>query len=69
MNELYKQCLESGLDISYKGKVFLGKYSHNGILVARTGYQVHMEGHKPFSRFYKNINDAIAKFAELRKQC
>lgn len=69
MIELYKQCLQNGIDISYQGKIFLGKYNHNGMVITRSGYQVHMEGHKPFSKIYKDLNEAVIKFDELRKIC
>lgn len=60
-----KELLEKGYDINYGNKLSIINLRHHG-LIKRTGYQVHYDGPSKFSKIYKNINEAIDKFLELK---
>ena len=65
MNEkdVYKFCLQKDIDLQYNKLSLANLYNYN---IKRGGYQVHLDGQKSFSKIYRNIDDAINKFVELK---
>jgi len=58
--------LKNKLDISHKNKLFLTYVNLHGVIIRR-GYQVFYDNKvQPFSKIYRNMNDAIDKFIELK---
>mgnify|MGYP001158077664 FL=1 len=64
----YKSVLFEGCAIEYKDISLcnLGSYVPSRLGMSRT-YQVHSKRHK-FSKLYKNIDDAVAMFLELKRR-
>lgn len=67
MKELYKKCLQNGVDLSYKNKIFISHFTQYGV-INRKGYQVHTETKQPFSFIYRlnQLDQAIDKFEQLK---
>lgn len=61
---LFTMCLQQGVDISTK-KISLCNLSNHRFSEVKPdrGYQVHTD---KWSRIYENLEDAVAKFVELK---
>lgn len=58
------EMLDGGYDINYR-KLSLSKYFR----MRRTFFQVHCDDYRQqFSELYKDINDAVDKFVELKNK-
>ncbi len=65
--EDYKSVIFSGCSIEYKKISLCNLKNHNKRIVADNEYQVWSDRHEEY-RIYKNIDEAVNKFIELKKR-